>query len=145
MRCPVAVPLRSISIWPPCSSNPVTSAKGPQAAQPDVVDFGALLSDLGLEQVELGSTRLSYLSIVTQESVSHIHEIGNPGGNASLKATCKSHKSCVCWVSHSSEERRQNILASLVTWLSEGRDATAAAHKESSKEVKRSHGMKVRS
>ena len=64
--------------------------------------------------------------------------IDHKSGAQSLKATCKVHSQCICWISNS---RNADLL---FDWLADGRKKTKAGHADLSTELKKSIGMKVR-
>lgn len=59
-------------------------------------------------------------------------------GNSTLRATCKAHSRCACWISNS-----RNIDL-LIDWLAEGRKHEKDDHQQLAIELKKSIGMKVR-
>ena len=73
-----------------------------------------------------------------------IVEIHAGGPNTSLKATCRRHKDCVCWVS-TTVDSRQAVMVELLAWLRQGVDVTnKIQHEDLANEVKRWFGMRVR-
>lgn len=60
-------------------------------------------------------------------------------GNESLKALCKCHSTCICWI------RGTQNADLLLQWLAKGPISTIEVHSNESYELKKGIGMKVRS
>ena len=69
-------------------------------------------------------------------------------GPYSLKATCKQHRSCTCWVTlrgpRTNKEEFDSLEMDLICWLAHGLTDAAAEHRSRSVEVRRTKGMAVR-
>ena len=59
-------------------------------------------------------------------------------GNSTLRAHCKKHSKCICWISTS------NNVDVLLDWLAEGRRNNNDLHLNLARELKKGLGMKVR-
>ena len=68
----------------------------------------------------------------------------------SIKANCRKHDKCVCWVSLKPPEDNEDgmvlLREELLEWIAAGhdRDMSPAAHADMARELKISHGMKVK-
>jgi len=64
----------------------------------------------------------------------------------SWKATCRSHTSCVCWVSVRAPdpETPANLREELVEWLAHGLSDTKEQHHERGRAINISKGMRIR-
>ena len=72
-----------------------------------------------------------------------LHAIGSDG----LKATCKIHPKCACWITLRALEQaevRIAVEAELIDWLAKGIDATADSHRDQSAQIRMARGMRVR-
>ena len=67
-----------------------------------------------------------------------LHTVGD-----GLKATCKAHTKCFCWVS-CPIDKRLDVLVALTKWIAESEAHGPDKHYDKSVELKRSFGMKVR-
>ena len=73
-----------------------------------------------------------------------VHSIVKASGEATLKATCRRHKQCVCWCTKVCIGRdRFSLLADLLEWAND-KTCTLAEHAESARAVKIKWGMKPR-
>ena len=59
-------------------------------------------------------------------------------GQVTLRAPCKVHSRCVCWISKATN------VDLLFQWLADGRNCTPVEHADLSFELKKSIGMKVK-
>jgi hypothetical protein len=64
--------------------------------------------------------------------------VDNKTGNTTLRAQCKKHSKCICWISSSSN------VDVLLDWLAEGRRNNHDSHLNLARELKKGLGMKVR-
>jgi hypothetical protein len=81
----------------------------------------------------------SFVSVATGKDVGRIHFIK---GNA--KATCKAHRSCVCYVTTPRDGSVAEVVADLQKWL-DNFVCSEAAHDEQARVLKRDkYGMRVR-
>ena len=92
----------------------------------------------------------NFSSAANGSDVGRIHEMG---AGSSLKATCRVHQDCVCWVSltHRSDDlgdKRLRLAADLREWLASALPgqphAQKCQHQERARTLKQSWGMRVR-
>ena len=65
----------------------------------------------------------------------------------SFQALCKTHKpsnSCKCWVTFSNESQRIPVFRDLLKWLGQGSCFEKTSHADSSSEIRKAYGMKIR-
>ena len=108
---------------------------GPAAVDSDY-DYQKLLTELGLEEGSTIGTRFELFTREPRRNVGLVHTIGK-----GLKATCKIHKSCSCWVT--SGERPQ-VLSELTRWIAASVAVTQDQHDDMAVDLKVRLGMKVR-
>ena len=75
----------------------------------------------------------------TKPLIGLVHDVGN-----GLKATCKAHARCSCWISSAVGPKRMPALIELTQWLANPGDS-APSHLDPARAVKIKLGMKVRS
>lgn len=64
------------------------------------------------------------------------------GGGKSIKAQCKLHKSCQCWLSCAG--RIDEGLEDVASWFVHGKTSTAEEHVSLARDIKVKYGMKLR-
>jgi len=67
-----------------------------------------------------------------------LHQVGPAG----LKATCKLHRRCVCWLTSVPDVNVAE--ADLVRWFAGGQSASSMQHQEEAARIKTAYGMRVR-
>jgi hypothetical protein len=102
-----------------------------------------LLERYGLEDRSTVSNKFDLFNIACGPSgrsqhVATIHQVG-----AGLKATCRFHSSCKCWVTKGGLGQ-PDVLTALACWAHSGVTKTAEQHGAAATEVKTSFGMRVR-
>ena len=99
----------------------------------------ALMADLQMEKnAGLHGAKYEVGSLKDGKQLGVVRIVGN-----GLKATCRRHAQCVCWV-NIAPNKRINLLASLMRWLAEGPGLSEDAHYLSCVALKVSFGVKVR-
>ncbi len=79
--------------------------------------------------------------------ICEIHAVGRPGGETSLKATCKrrAHVRCGCWITKMVVcPDRVSLMRDLISWFADGREDTHAYHQNRALAVNIRWGMKPR-
>ena len=79
-----------------------------------------------------------FTELATKKPVGILHQISP----SSVKATCRSHPKCVCWLS-----RITDVLTTesdLVGWLHAGLSSSAAGHSALARNLKIQYGMRIR-
>lgn len=125
------------------TQQPATSAAS--SKQPDAADFDILAAnpDGGVVRLRrLGGSTVGEVELMSGSVTKPLGAVkllvNGINGQESLKATCKQHKKCSCWISSS---RNADLL---FQWLADGRDLSADDHQNSAKQLKLSIGMKVK-
>ena len=102
--------------------------------------FEQLCLNCGLHQDKTVAGHYVLVANDSDRTVGLIHFIG---GGVSIKATCKVHPKCHCWVSKCSE-RQEMVRDTLVQWIGKARSHTEQEHFVESNNVKRGFGMKIK-
>ena len=140
--------------------NSTHSCKNFQAAQEDVVDkqgdhshvidneesFLNFLEQNGLEDQEVTNRRVVLAKKGQPGNIGIIHCMMDPHG-LNLRATCKLHNKCKCWVQPkpSSGWSHFGLLSELVKWLLKSEHMDGLAHDEASVALRLRCGHQVRS
>ena len=116
----------------------------------------ALVHSLGLGQYGDYSTNMKLCWRSNLEVAGLIHDLMREGERSSIVATCRVHDACRCMVTTSYSDP-QDVLDSLVLWLSEpgdGSDSSSSGtrkfkntyeqHQTSSESIRMGYGMKLR-
>ena len=87
----------------------------------------------------LGIVEMGWRCFFTPEGrpLGRLHNIGPDG----LKATCRRHHQCACWLTKPTDKER--ALGDLVEWVARASD-DSQAHSQAAFDVKVKHGMKLR-
>lgn len=122
---------------------PVEAVEPPIVQQP----YAEMLDSLGISQVDSIGARTDFVRANGNPNgpIGFIHRIGNSGVN--LKATCKIHDKCVCWVQPRVHCSDDDVWRALVKWLASATAQTPQSlsdHFQASVDVKRMFGMKPR-
>ena len=107
--------------------------------QPTAQDMAANIGDRWADLSISEGPKWRFKSRATDQLVGLFHQMSL----RSLKATCKMHPRCVCWLSGVTD-----VFATerdLVEWLAAASTTTAVAHLASATLLKRRYGMRVRS
>ena len=148
------VPEPSSSSAPAAQASSSSSAPAAQALPPNRVmdptsmdELGGVLTALQLENRTIGAAVMQFADAKSPfVVVLTVHAIGRAVGESSLKATCKRHKSCQCWVTKfTNGSLRFALLRDLLVWGAEGREFSEADHARTARDLKIEWGMKPRS
>ena len=76
------------------------------------------------------------------QPVGQIHAVGENG----LKATCRKHSKCACWVSipRGSELTMGDVEVELIAWIAIGLECSNELHQQTSQEIRVKAGMRIR-
>ena len=122
------------------------SISNPQAYVAPIGEFDIQASCDSLGLVDMSHGRVWRCADATTPGTAKldVHLMGRQSGGTSLKATCKRHRNCVCWLTKACEgAERLAILQDLMVWGSQ-REASEQYHYALSKGIKEKYRMKVR-
>jgi hypothetical protein len=114
-----------------------SSSSGDTGAKNNAMDF-VRVHETGWQKGLL----VSVTSVSLNKEIGVVHSPVYLQHAVSLKATCRQHKQCSCWLS--CEGRLVTGKQSLVEWLASGLDSYAGEHHAESQRLKLRFGMKVK-
>ena len=125
------------------SSSGIAAGFGEVAAEE--IDIGVECTRRGLVDMSLGKVwRFSFADAPDREHIL-IHSIARAYDGMSIKATCKLHPRCGCWMTRvvrGAEVLR--LLQDYMDWFVAGRGASEQDHWRMSQQLKRSYGMHIK-
>ena len=104
----------------------------------EAIDIPGLMVELQLQDKNGHGDKYELVSVLGNMPVGVIHSLGQ-----GLKATCRRHMRCVCWVSIGAG-RRLSLLRAEMKWLAEAPGKSEADHWASCIQLKKPGGAKIR-
>ena len=132
-------------------TNPDQAPEPPELESQQVIEtsetsMDTFLSTLGVEEQRVTGKRFDYFTTQGQKRIGMVHKMGDPGrGNdvENLKATCKLHKGCTCWVHPRTPFGGTVVLKDLIEWLQKGTECDENCHWNLSVAVRRKYGHRL--
>ena len=123
------------------------------AAPPAVLDWAFFLHSLQIAETAAaqGTGQFYFTDLLadmpSKRDLGFVHDMDFDKNGTNIRATCRRHKRCVCWVQvpmNFGAVPPTAVLHDLVEWIGAGRFTDAAAHKDLGDAAKRKYGMKPR-